>query len=49
MSIPIYYVSSEEEAKNIRKNSDCKIIIFISGKEDMKSNLKDFFQSTIRK
>lgn len=46
--IPIHYVSSPEEAKAIReeyKKHNQKVYIFISGKEDIKDNLKDFIKA----
>lgn len=48
MKLKIYYVQSEEEAKQIReqyKMIDEKVYIVISGKEDLKENLKDFLKS----
>lgn len=48
--IPIHYVSSPEEAKAIReeyKKHNQKVYIFISGKEDIKDNLKDFIKARL--
>ena len=48
LMLPIHYVSSPEEAKNIRekyKKLGIKAHIFISGKEDLKDNLKDFIKA----
>ena len=48
LQIPIYYVESPEEAKTIRdkyKKLNQKVHIFISGKEDIKNNLKDFIKA----
>ena len=48
LQIPIYYVESPEEAKSIRKKYqqlNQKVHIFISGKEDIKNNLKDFIKA----
>ena len=48
MRLKIYYVQSEEEAKQIREQYKMigeKVYIVISGEEDIKENLKDFIQS----
>ena len=48
MKLKIYYVQSEEEAKQIREQYKMigeKVYIVISGEEDIKENLKDFIQS----
>ena len=48
LQIPIYYVESPEEAQTIRdkyKKLNQKVLIFISGKEDIKNNLKDFIKA----
>lgn len=48
LTLPIHYVSSPEEAKIIReeyKKLNQKVYIFISGKEDLKDNLKDFIKA----
>lgn len=48
MKLHIYYVQSEEEAKQIREQYKMigeKVYIVISGKEDLKENLKDFLKS----
>ena len=48
LNIPIHYVSSLEEVKNIReeyKKRNQKVYIFISEKEDIKDNLKDFIKA----
>jgi hypothetical protein len=48
MKLHIYYVQTEEESKQIREQ--CKMIgekvyVIISGKENLKENLKDFLKS----
>lgn len=48
LRLPIHYVSSPEEARTIReqyKKLNQKVYIFISGKEDIKDNLKDFIKA----
>lgn len=48
MKLHIYYVQSEKEAKQIReqyKMINEKVYIVISGKEDIKENLKDFIKT----
>ena len=48
LKLPIHYVSSPEEARDIReayKKLNQKVYIFISGKEDVKDNLKDFIKT----
>ena len=48
LKLPIHYVSSPEEAKDIRekyKELGIKVHIFVSGKEDIKDNLKDFIKA----
>ena len=48
LKIPIHYVSSPEEAKTIReryKKLNQRVHIFISGKENIKDNLKDFIKA----
>jgi hypothetical protein len=48
MKLKIYYVQSEEEAKQIREQYKMigeKVYIIISGKENLKENLKDFLKS----
>jgi hypothetical protein len=48
MKLHIYYVQSEEEAKQIREQYKMigeKVYIVISGKEDLKENLKDFIKA----
>ena len=48
MRLKIYYVQSEEEAKQIReqyKMISQKVYIVISGEEDIKENLKDFIKA----
>lgn len=48
MKLHIYYVQSEEEAKQIReqyKMIEQKVYVVISGKENLKENLKDFLKS----
>lgn len=48
LTLPIYYVSSPEEAKTIReeyKKRNQKVYIFISGQENIKDNLKDFIKA----
>lgn len=50
LTLPIHYVSSPEEAKAIReeyKKLNQKVYIFISGKEDLKDNLKDFIKARV--
>ena len=48
LKLPIHYVSSPEEAKKIRnkcKKLGIKAHIFISGKESITDNLKDFIKA----
>ena len=48
MKLYIYYVQSEEEAKQIREQYKMigeKVYVIISGKENLKENLKDFLKS----
>ena len=48
MRLKIHYVQSEEEAKQIREQYKMireKVYIVISGKEDIKENLKDFIKA----
>ena len=48
MKLHIYYVQSKEEAKQIREQYKMigeKVYIVISGKENLKENLKDFLKS----
>jgi hypothetical protein len=48
MRLKIHYVQSEEEAKHIREQYKMigeKVYIVISGKEDIKENLKDFIKA----
>ena len=48
MKLHIHYVKSEEEAKQVRKQYKMigeKVYIVISGKEDLKENLKDFIKA----
>ncbi len=48
MKLHIYYVRSEEEAKQIREQYKMigeKVYVIISGKENLKENLKDFLRS----
>lgn len=48
MRLKIYYVQSEEEAKQIREQYKMigeKVYIVISGEEDIKENLKDFIKA----
>ena len=48
MKLHIYYVQTEEEAKQIREQYKMigqKVYIVISGKEDIKENLKDFIKA----
>jgi hypothetical protein len=48
MKLHIYYVQSEEEAKQIRERYKMigeKVYVIISGKEKLKENLKDFLKS----
>jgi hypothetical protein len=48
MKLKIYYVQSEEEAKQIREQYKMigqKVYVVISGKEDLKENLKDFIKA----
>lgn len=48
MKLHIYYVQTEEEAKQIREQYKMigqKVYIIISGKEDLKENLKDFIKA----
>lgn len=48
MKLHIHYVRTEEEAKKIREQYKMigqKVYIVISGKEDLKENLKDFLKS----
>ena len=47
MRLKIHYVQSEEEAKQIREQYKMigeKVYIIISGKENIKENLKDFIK-----
>ena len=48
MKLHIYYVQSEEEVKQIREQYKMigeKVYVIISGKENLKENLKDFLKS----
>ena len=48
MKLKIHYVQSKEEAKQIREQYKMigeKVYIVISGKEDIKENLKDFIKN----
>lgn len=48
MRLKIHYVQSKEEAKQIREQYKMireKVYIVISGKEDLKENLKDFIKA----
>ena len=48
LKLPIHYVSSPEEAKTIRekyKKLGITVHVFISGKEDIKDNLKNFIKA----
>ena len=48
MKLHIYYVQSEGEAKQIREQYKMigeKVYVIISGKENLKENLKDFLKS----
>jgi hypothetical protein len=48
MKLHIHYVQSEEEAKQIREQYKMigqKVYVIISGKENLKENLKDFLKS----
>ncbi len=48
MKLYIHYVQTEEEAKKIREQYKMigqKVYIVISGKEDLKENLKDFIKA----
>ena len=48
MRLKIHYVQSEEEANQIREQYKMigeKVYIVISGKEDIKENLKDFIKA----
>ena len=48
MKLHIRYVQTEEEAKKIREQYKMigeKVYIVISGKEDLKENLKDFIKA----
>ena len=48
MKLHIHYVQTEEEAKQIREQYKMigqKVYIVISGKEDLKENLKDFIKA----
>ena len=48
MRLKIHYVQSEEEAKQIREQYKMigqKVYVIISGKENLKENLKDFLKS----
>ena len=48
MKLHIHYVQSEEEAKQIREQYKMigqKVYVVISGKENLKENLKDFLKS----
>lgn len=48
MKLHIHYVQTEEKAKHIREQYKMigqKVYIVISGKEDLKENLKDFIKA----
>ena len=48
MKLHIHYVQTEEEAKQIREQYKMigeKVYVIISGKENLKENLKDFLKS----
>ena len=48
MKLHIHYVQSEEEAKQIReqyKMIEQKVYVVVSGKENLKENLKDFIKA----
>ena len=48
MKLHIHYVQTEEETKQIREQYKMigqKVYIVISGKEDLKENLKDFIKA----
>ena len=48
MKLHIHYVQSEEEVKRIREQYKMigeKVYVIISGKENLKENLKDFLKS----
>lgn len=48
MKLHIHYVQSKEEAKQIREQYKMigrKVYVVISGKEDLKENLKDFIKA----
>ena len=48
MKLHIHYVETEEEAKQIREQYKMigqKVYVIISGKEDLKENLKDFIKA----
>ena len=48
MKLHIHYVQSEEEAKQIREQYKMigqKVYVVISGKGDLKENLKDFIKA----
>jgi hypothetical protein len=48
MKLHIHYVQSEEEARQIREQYKMigqKVYVIISGKENLKENLKDFLKS----
>lgn len=48
MKLNIYYVQSTDEAKQIREQYKMigeKVYIVISGKENLKENLKDFLKA----
>ena len=50
MRLKIHYVQSEEEAKQIRERYKMigeKVYVVISGKEDLKENLKDFIKTSL--
>ena len=48
MKLHIHYVQTEEEAKQIREQYKMikqKVYVIISGKENLKENLKDFIKA----
>lgn len=48
MKLYIHYVQTEEEAKQIREQYKMigqKVYVIISGKEDLKENLKNFIKA----
>ena len=48
MKLYIYYVQTEEEAKQIREQYKMigqKVYVIISGQEDLKENLKDLIKA----